>query len=895
MTKIALLLCLTLVPVGLFSQSAAVPTPESVFGFPAGADFKLVNYEQAIAYFKKVQAVAGGRMQMVTAGKTSQGRTYEFALISSKDNLAKVDRYREIARRLAHPEGVTDAEARALAKEGKAFVHIDGGLHANEVAGAQMTPQLLYDLISSTDPATASIFDNVILMLWPTINPDGMTMVSDWGMAHNGSVNLPQLYQDYVGHDNNRDAYMLNMIESRVMEHTWRDWEPNIIHVFHQAPSQPYRIWLPPFAEPIPAHAPPIPSAEVNMIGMAIGQKLDQEGKPGATHMGNGFDAWYAGYIDYNPILKNIPSFWTETQGSGATVQTNPAPSVTPKSMTPSAWAGGEWHLRDAVAYDETASMADLEYAWKYKESLLYGKYESARDQIANGRKVGAAAYVVPQGQRDPVAAVELLRRLAFAGVHVSQLTAAVEIDNVSYPAGTWIVPRDQEFTALADEVLLPQKYPDLREYPGGPLDQPYDAAGWTLPFQMGVNVVTATTPLSDDVRAKMKMLGPAYDFKQKPTPYNTEKGTDAAPFDSVPGIGFDASPAAAAILPLAGKISGTGPVLALDPAQNNTFRALYRAWKSGGAVRYVAASGSNGARYVITGLPAGAQDDLVKTLALQAEHAAATAGVEVKKPRVALYNSPSSMDDGWTRWVLEQYGIEYTPVAPADFPGAGALKDRFDVVVVSSEGGGAFGGGGGRGGGRGGGGAGRPGGAGAAGAAPAPSPEDRVKAITDFVNAGGTIVCFNQSATSAVSALHLPVMNAPMPMAQGAGQAAGQGGRPDRAQFFVGGSILQINIDNTQRVMAGMPAQAGVFFDSGPVFETGADFKGAVLAKYQDSGSPLMSGFLLGEKYLNGKAAALDVDLGSGHVVLLGFRPQWRGQPFGDFKMIFNAVLSGR
>jgi hypothetical protein len=304
--------------------------------------------------------------------------------------------------------------------------------------------------------------------------------------------------------------------------------------------------------------------------------------------------------------------------------------------------------------------------------------------------------------------------------------------------------------------------------------------------------------------------------------------------------------------------------------------------------VRYAAGSGSNGSRYVITGLSASVQDDLVRTLALQAEHAAATAGVQIRKPRIALYNSPSSMDDGWTRWVLEQYGVDYTPVAPADFPGAGALKDRFDVVIVTNDGGGAFGGGGGRGGGRGGAGGGAGagaaagtfgGGAGAAGAGAgsAMSPEDRVKAIADFVNAGGTIVCFNRASAQAIAALKLPLSTVTT---------------GDRTQFFVGGSILQVNVDNTQRVTAGMPAQAGVFFDNGPIFETGADFKGAVLAKYQDSGSPLMSGFLQGEKYLQGKVAAVDVEMGSGHVVLLGFRPQWRGQPFGTFRMIFNAAI---
>jgi hypothetical protein len=271
-----------------------------------------------------------------------------------------------------------------------------------------------------------------------------------------------------------------------------------------------------------------------------------------------------------------------------------------------------------------------------------------------------------------------------------------------------------------------------------------------------------------------------------------------------------------------------------------------------------------------------------VKSLALRAQRTVATAGVAMKKPRIGLYNPPSSMDAGWTRWVLEQYGIEYTPILPADFPGTGAIKDRFDVILLADDGGAAFGGGGGRGGGRMGG-ASAPGGASATqGAAPqGPTPADRAKAVDDFVKAGGTLVTFNRSSLQAATALQLPITSA----------TTGK----TRSEFFVGGSVLQINTDPTQRVMAGMPEQAGVFFDSGPVFDVAPGFKANVLAKYQDTGSPLMSGYLLGERFMNGKAAALDIDLGAGHVVMLGFRPQWRGQTMGAFKVIFNSLLSGK
>ena len=179
------------------------------------------------------------------------------------------------------------------------------------MAGPQHTPLLAYDLLSkANEPATKAMLDNVILMLWPTINPDGQQMVAEWYMKNVGTAyelsGLPRLYQEYVGHDNNRDAYMLNMIESRVIEHTWRQWEPQIIYVHHQIGPFPTRIWLPPFSEPVGVEAPPVIAREVNMLGMAMAKGLDEKGQPGAMHMGTAFDAWYPGYIDYAPIFKNI-------------------------------------------------------------------------------------------------------------------------------------------------------------------------------------------------------------------------------------------------------------------------------------------------------------------------------------------------------------------------------------------------------------------------------------------------------------------------------------------------------------------------------------------------------------------------------------------------------------
>ena len=334
-------------------SAQSIPTPESSLGFAVGADFHLASYGDSITYFQKLDA-ASDELELVQVGETSEGRAFYVALISSAENLKNVERYREISLRLAHPEGLTDDDARALAREGKAIVHIDGAVHATEVACAQHTIQLAYDLLTGRDdPEIAAIFDNVIFMLWPTLNPDGQTMVAEWYRSNVGTpyevAPLPRLYQKYVGHDNNRDAYMLNMIESRVVMRTWRHWEPQIVYTQHQTAPFPTRIWLPPFAEPIGSEVHPLMSRTVNSIGILMAQVLEERGQIGATHMGTGFDAWYPGYVDYLPMLRNAAAFWTETAlyryatPHFYTVQDFPENRRTlrSESLYPSPWKGG--------------------------------------------------------------------------------------------------------------------------------------------------------------------------------------------------------------------------------------------------------------------------------------------------------------------------------------------------------------------------------------------------------------------------------------------------------------------------------------------------------------------------------------------------------------------------
>lgn len=893
---------------------AQVPTPESVLGHRVGDDFFLATWEESLEYFRRLDA-ASDRVELREVGRTSFGRPVFLALVSSAENLASIDRYKEISLRLAHPKGLADADARALAGEGRAFVHIDGGLHATEVAHAQHTIQLAYDLVTGDDdPEVRTILDNVVLLLWPSLNPDGQTMIAEWYRSNLGTsyevAPAPFLYQKYVGHDNNRDGYMINQIESRMVTRVTREWEPQILYNHHQSSPFPTRIWIPPFAEPISPHVHPLMWRTVNLMGMSMAQALEERGQRGATHMGTGFDNWYPGFMDHANNFHNVASFLTETAlyryatPHFYTISDFPrtARDLRPQSLYSSPWEGGWWRLRDAVDYMLTASVSVLDFAAKYKTDLLYNRYQAGRDVIAQYENEPPYAYFVPQEQRDPVAAVEMLRRLAFNGVEVRQLRDAVEFEGISHPAGTWVIPMDQEFANFVRQLFAVQEYPDLRQYPEGPPDQPYDVSGWTLPYLMGVRVVEAASPLTEAVRGAMAGL------VAETVPWDGGTGSgaagtgaadmaDAAPFDSPPGVGFNSHPVAAAIVPPEGD-AGSGSMLVADPAQNNAFKAINRAWAAGGQVRFVpgiageAGEGGSSGRYEIRELSGNARAALAGELHLRARAADGDWGVargsgngasgtrgrqdrgnggggdpvSLDRPRTGLYRPWNpSMDEGWTRWLLEAYDFAFASLRNADVL-AGGLRDRYDVIVLADMSANqilnGF----------------------AKGSVP-PRYEGGlgqrgVGELAAFVRAGGTLVAINNAARFAIDQLHLPVEDV----------IAGLGS----SEYFMSGSIVEMEVDPSHPVMSGMPKRAKVVVERSPVFTTKEGFEGAVLAKYPADGSPLLSGYLLGEERLQGKAAALDVAVGDGRVVLLGMRPQWRGQPFGNFRILFNAALYG-
>jgi len=838
------LVCLLTLATSL--AAAQVPTPISVLGHNPGDDFYLADYGDTVRYFHAL-AAASDRIKMFTVGKSTRGQDFEIAVISSPQNLAKLDEYKRIAGRLARATDLDDESAKELARSSKVIVHIDGGLHASEVAGPQHTMALAYKLLSAkNDPEIDAILDQVILVLWPTLNPDGQDMVVHWYRQNLGTKYevspLPWLYQDYVGHDNNRDGYMMNMKEEQVLVKAQLEYSPVIFYCQHQTAPPPARIWIPPFSDPISSNISPYVRSWLNVIGTNMAAYLDAHKMPGAISESR-FDNWYAGFTDWAHVFRNEISFFTETAlyeyatPHFYTVDDFPKNYRDLRALTmyTTPWEGGWWHLKDAVDYMVGGSMSVLDLAAKNRETLLYNRYQAARDNIQHFRKEPPFAYVISSKQKDTPEAALLAQKMIDNGLDVYATKTGFHANGVTYPTGSWVIPMDQPFSALAKELLERQRYPDaLENGTSKAVDLPYDVTGWTLSLQMGVDTDAVSDPLEADQRALLAKVDKA----------------------EIPETAID----------------GTGTVFALSHKPNASFQLANAALHAGGTVSLAeepvkTANGTETGAFIISGLGRSNIADLTKKYGIPAVAITAPAhSLPLKKARIGLYRPWSpSIDEGWTRWILENYGFEPKSLYNADIRSAN-LHSRYDVIVLPDlsshqlmEG---FG----------------------IGVVPGQYVggigQDGLNNLREFTREGGTLVALNKTAASLIPLMSLPVQNLL------------EGAKSDK--FFCSGALLRVNTEHADLpVNFGLDDEPVVMFQNGPVFQPLPGFHGAVLARYPKQTNPLESGLLLHPEAIEGKAAALELVYGRGRIVLYGFKPQFRGQSHATYKYLFNELYS--
>ncbi|ARS29351.1 M14 family metallopeptidase [Sphingomonas sp. KC8] len=848
-----------------------VPSPKSVLGQDVASDYYLANYDESLNYFRKL-AASSNRIKLVDAGKTTQGREMVYAIISSPENLQKFEHYKEVSRRLGEARDLTDADARKLAHESKVIVHIDGGMHASEVADHQLPIALAHHLLSAkNDAEVAAILDNVILVLWPTLNPDGQNMVVDWYRKNLGTPyetsRMPWLYQEYVGHDNNRDGYMLNMLESQVATRAQQDYAPVIWYSHHQVAPFPARIWMPPFADPVSSNISPNMRIWTNAIGTNMMTRFEKEQKPGAIAQAK-FDNWYPGFLDYTHVFRNTISFFTEVSHDSATPKTYKVEEF-PKAfrdlkaqiMYPSPWKGGLWRLKDSVDYMMTASMSVLDTATKYREDLLFNRYQAARDTISQYAAEGPYAYVISSGQADMPEAALLAQKMIDHGLKVHQARTAINLGGVTYPAGSWVLLTDQPYARLAVELFEKQKYPDaILDGSGKPVDLPYDVTGWTLPLQMGVRVDTIKTPLDARIKGQLGEI-------------------------------------ASAALPKS-SIVGKGNVFALSRKVNASFVAVNEILSKGGRIGLSTGAvttdkGAETGAIIVEGISRAALLPILEKQRINATAMAAAPAVNgIAAAKVGLYRpwGANMYDEGWTRWLLEQSNYAPASIYNADMK-AGSLSAKFDTIILpdingpsaekiaeeqrkkaaagektSTR---------------------RPGPIGTLldGLSSTDVPasyaggigDDGAAALKAFVADGGTLIALNNASDAVIDLFDLPVTNILK--------------NAKSTEFFCSGALLEIGLNGASVATAGLPANPVVMFERGPAFEPKPGFNGQILASYAPDKNPLQSGVLLYPEKIQGKAAAMEVAYGKGKIYLYGFKPQWRAQSHGTYKFLYNLL----
>ena len=842
---------------------AQITPPEDFLGFKPGADFHLMTYEEAIGYFDHLAAQTD-RMVVLDMGETTGGRRMRYGVISSAENLQKLELFKDINRRISLPEGLADEEAQRLAQEGKAFVWIDGGLHGTEVAPAQLLPQLAYDLVTGTGRQMDMIREEVIALL-VFANPDGMTIVSDWYMGNVGTPfevsPIPWLYHEYVGHDNNRDSFMANLVETQNMNRAHSlEWFPEVLYNQHQTGPFPARIWIPPDAEPTNPNVHPLIVRWKNLFGTAMGKAFEESDQPGAISRIR-YDTWYPGYATQVVDGHNVVSILTETQlYRYATPQhftVNDFPEahrdLSKGVFYPNPWPGGWWRLGDAVAYNNTASKAVLEVAARYKYELIYDKYKVGSDVIARFKGEPPYGYIIPKDQPDRSSAALLMERMILSGIQVFSAEKSFDHNGISYPEGTFVLPTSQPFGLFLKNIFERQTYPDLREYShlwqglvnpedweGGPL-RPYDGVGWTLPLQMGVEYREMSSPLSVEL-----------------APVETVR----MPSGAQGGGAFVFSHSDNGSITAAFGLLGAGAEVGWA---EDSFNLGGDRFPSGTYV--VRAGGVSAARVLeiaeLSGLQFKTGSPRVSTRPLQL-------------PRIGLHKAwVANMDAGWITYLFDTFGIPFELVTNAEIR-AGQLGDRFDVLVFADQGESQI----------------------IDGHPVGTIPPDfvggigdeGVVALRDFVQGGGTFICNNQSCDLPLNHFDLPVKNVL------------EGVPAD--SFNCPGAILKAEYQTSHPLAYGMPDRGMVFFSGGRVFEVDAvvsedesgvqEGEGApvqVVATYPDE-PLLLSGWMIGDELIRKMAAVLDIPVGDGRVVAFGFNVHNRAQARSTVKMLFNALL---
>jgi Zinc carboxypeptidase len=901
------------------AQAPAVPAPHDVLGFAPGDDRRLADWSQIVDYFKRLDA-ASACVSVHQPGLTTERRPFIVAIISSEENIENLPRIREAQRKLADPRLIASREERErLVRTTPAVVAITCSIHSTEIGASQMSMELAYRLASDDSPATREMLRRTVLVLVPSVNPDGIDIVTDWyrktlGTRYEGSNPLV-LYHHYTGHDDNRDWFMLTQVETQIVSNLfWREWFPEVVYDVHQQGQFGSRMCVPPFFDPSNPNIDPTILREVGALGSEMALKLQAAGFKGIV-TNSTYDTWWHGGLRTAPYYHNSVGILTEAASVNIATPMeikreqlrSPtrglADPLVAATNYPDPWPGGRWAMRDIVNMELVTTRTALDEVALHHDEYVGNFVNVAERAIEAGKRDAPYAYVVPAGQHDQPTADKMIDILIQQGVEVHRAESEFTIGDKKYAAGSYVIFLAQPYRANVKCLFEAQHYPDRRIYPGGPAEQPYDVAGWTLPMQMGVDYVEAGKPFDAELR---QLNSDYFNLKAIVSPPDKYSKFFVSPnqnndFDFLNAIFTSLNRANVARLRRPIKANGkdypAGTFIVEDPLPARQSKAA-KATPSGTASPTSISLLATLRNIALERVP----ERETKT-----DWQAVT--TQLSRPRLGLYRSwVPSMDEGWTRWVLEQFGFDYKNIYDVDVR-AGNLKDKFDVIILPDQSMQQI----------------------VNGNRPGSYPDEYTGGITEagvgalrsFVEAGGVLICLDSASELALKRFDLPVKN------------VFDGVRRD--QFYAPGSIFRAVVDTTNPIAYGMPPEADLYFVSGsrrggnpdgaPAPQTPRSNAGRVdpaptnrqqvmadgagnlvsafafeitdaerarsVARYVD-GNPLRSGWLLGPQFIAGKSALVEVTVGKGRVVLFGFRTQHRAQTWGTFKFLFNAILLG-
>lgn len=849
-------LFLTLFPFVLSAQTS----PDDFLGFRVGADRKLADYNQIKAYFEKLDQESA-KLSVIEIGTTTLNKPIIMAVISSEENLANVEKYREIVKKLRDPRTLSAEDAEKLSKEGKLFLLFTCNVHSTEIGSSQMGLELAHKLVTGDTPFdTDKVLEEVIVLLIPTVNPDGQQMVTDWYKKYLGTEyeggRMPWLYHHYAGHDTARDSFMLNLSETkayaRVMYH---DWLPQIHQDQHQMGSSGARLFIPPYGDPPYPTMHPLVIRAMALCGSSMAYNLSKQGFRGVVH-GRGFPAWLIGNLSDTAWLHNIPSLLSEMASVNLASPVNIEPTQISQSYKekrmdfPDPWKGGPWRLRDIVEYEVTLSMSLIKTCFLHKEDFLLNFYQMYKDCVEKREEGEPYAFVIPRDQGDFLTALRMVNTLMLAGVEVHQAEEDFTADGRDYSKGSLVVKMSQPYKPYAQALLERQKYPDMRLYPGGPPVRPYDNAGITLPLQMGVTCVPVEEPFTAKLAMVKDIPYPTADIPPTSSSYVVLDSRSNASYSTVisllkdnakvyrskeeiKGEGFEAAP---------------GSFIIANTAQvQNALLPLLEKW-------HLTAHGLENIA------------DIPKSL--------------LARKRIGLYQSwMGNMPEGWVRYFLNDFEIPFVTLKNKDFTGQkgtrARLKENFDVIIFSDEAADIII-------------SGRRQSSSRSAQRSSPMPpeysggigQEGIEALKAFVEEGGILVTLNNACQLAIKEFQVPARNAIENV--------------DSSKFFCPTSILRINVDNTSAIGYGMPKEAAAVFSRSLALDAstpGVDWDRQVVASFPEK-DLLLSGWLLGEEVIANKAAVVDTRYKNGHIVLIGIRSQNRAQSHGTYKFLLNAFL---